>query len=225
MELAARLRGGHYDPPWSLPVIVNAFLKRQLALWLAQRLRKGARVLDLGCARGDLLEQISVKRPDLELVGVDLAPTMAQIAAKRSKSLLIAQADGTRLPFADGTFDVVIIMHLLSNLDPERSAPALVRDAYRVSRGWVFAELKVPAVLNLQLLIRRFLLSIPGGRGLGRFLFALPPKSYPSIDVYVHHPQILLANYEERGLLRPWPLLPVPTRVHIIHKPESPAGP
>ena len=67
--------------------------------------------------------------------------------------LRIAQADGTVLPFADRTFHAVIIMHPLSNLNPEL-ASAMVHEACRVSGSWVIAEIKDPAILRLQLAIR-----------------------------------------------------------------------
>ena len=223
IELAATEREGNYDPPWSLPALVNTLLKRKLASW-ALELPQGSRVLDIGCARGDLLHLIGKNRPDLELVGVDLSAGMAALAKRRSSRLKIFQADGTRLPFADETFDLVIVMHLLSNLDPERVAPALVREAYRVSRSWMCTEIKVPAILNMQLTIRKVLLGIPGLRLLARFLFALPPASSPPIDVYVHQPETLLSGMAERGRIRPWSLLPVPSRMHLVLRREHLRG-
>ena len=70
IELAATEREGYYDPPWSLPALVNTLLKRKLASW-ALELPQDSRVLDIGCARGDLLHLIGKNLADLELVGVD----------------------------------------------------------------------------------------------------------------------------------------------------------
>lgn len=222
IEHAAREWDGYYAPPWSLPSLVNLLIKRQVASW-ASRLPHGARVLDIGCARGDLLDRIGQQRPDLELVGVDLSPGMAQLAKRQFGRLHIAQADGTLLPFPDRTFDLVTVIDWLSNLDPERAAPALIREACRVSRSWVVAEIKVPSILRLQLAIRETLLRLPGMRWLARLLFAaLPPTLQAEVYVHPHRPEVLLAGLQEYGQLRPWPLLPSPTRVHLLSRPDSP---
>jgi SAM-dependent methyltransferase len=219
IEQAARAWDGYYDPPWSLPGMVNHLIKRKVASW-AGRLRHGARVLDIGCARGDLPDLIGQKRPDLELVGIDLSPGMARLAKRKFGRLHIAQADGTRLPFAERTFDLVMVMHTLSNLDPEWTAPALLREACRVSRLWIIAEIKVPRILQLQLTIREALVRIPGMRWLARVLFAALPPTLKA-EVYIHRPEVLLAGLQEYGRLRPWPLLPTPTRAHLLSRLDS----
>jgi ubiquinone/menaquinone biosynthesis C-methylase UbiE len=220
IEWAAREWNGYYDSRWSLPTMVNILLKRKVAAW-ANQLPHGAQVLDIGCARGDLLDRIGQKRPDLELVGVDLSSGMAKLAKRQFGRLHIAQADGTLLPFADQSFDLVLIMHTLSNLDPERAAPALLREACRVSRSWVVAEIKVPSILQLQLAIRETLVRIPGLRWLARLLFAALPPTLKA-DVYIHRPKVLLAGLREYGRLRPWPVLPTPTYAHLLSQADSP---
>lgn len=210
---------GFYDPPNSLPYLVNQRLKRKLLAWATERLPQGARVLDIGCARGDLLHQLGVVRPDLTLVGIDLVPGMVRVARKNYQELHLAQADGTHLPFETGTFDMVIVMHVLANLDPEEAAPAVVREACRVSKGYVCLELKNRFVLNTQLNIRAVMLKIPLLNRLCLHLFATPHDAQ-LVEVYAHNPRRLLAGLEEVGRLKAWSVLPTPAYFYLVKSPH-----
>jgi ubiquinone/menaquinone biosynthesis C-methylase UbiE len=75
----------------------------------------GARkVLDVGCGPGQVTVYAAEQLPGTEVWGVDLAPTMIELArghAGRSPAasrLHFEVADVARLPFPDGTFDRVM---------------------------------------------------------------------------------------------------------------------
>ena len=79
---------------------------------------QGKRVLDLGTGTGDLARELM--RASAALVcGADFAPEMLRAASHRfvdaGRCAWIA-ADGHRLPFADGSFDVVTNAFVLRNL-------------------------------------------------------------------------------------------------------------
>lgn len=84
--------------------------------------RGADRVLELGVGTGRLLAQ--VRAP--VRVGVDVAPAM--LAQARGRGLLLALADGERLPFADRTFDAVVAgKGVLRYLDPGRALAEAAR--------------------------------------------------------------------------------------------------
>jgi ubiquinone/menaquinone biosynthesis C-methylase UbiE len=95
-----------------LPMMRQAY-RRFVAGILGQGVTQGA-CLDLGTGPGFIALAIAHKNPDLRMVGVDLAAGMVEQARKRAVQLGVAgqglwpQADGHRLPFADGSFDLVI---------------------------------------------------------------------------------------------------------------------
>lgn len=215
IEKTAVEADGYYDPPNSLPYLVNQRLKRKLVAWAAEWLPQGGKVLDIGCARGDLLHQLGEARPDLKLVGVDIVPGMVRVAMKHHPELHLAQGDGTRLPFDDGTFDMIIIMHMLTNLDPDEAAPAVVREACRVSKGWVCVELKNRFVLNTQMGIRSVMLKIPLVNRLCLYLFATPHDAQ-LVEVFAHNPRRLLAGLEEVDRLKAWSVLPTPAYFYLV---------
>lgn len=70
--------------------------------------------LDLGTGPGYVAAQIARRRPGLCMVGLDLAAHMVKEAANQASEAgldgrgLWLQADGHDLPFADGSFDLVV---------------------------------------------------------------------------------------------------------------------
>jgi ubiquinone/menaquinone biosynthesis C-methylase UbiE len=71
-----------------------------------------ARVLDLGAGSGRI--GIAFVDANDSYVGVDLSLSMLQQFRLRSSAACLIQADGGRLPFADASFDVVMLMQVLS---------------------------------------------------------------------------------------------------------------
>lgn len=88
----------------------------------------GARVLDVGGGPGVLSAFVD----DREVVACDVAvETDPRVAAAT-----LVLADGTRLPFADGSFDAVVSLDTLEHVPPA-GRPALLREASRVADGWL----------------------------------------------------------------------------------------
>lgn len=89
-------------------------VQQRVLLQLIQRLEQlqfaaNASLLDIGCGTGRLLELVGQCLPGTGLTGLDLAPNMLQQAAARlgDKARLI-QGDAEQLPFADGSFQLVL---------------------------------------------------------------------------------------------------------------------
>lgn len=80
------------------------------------------RVLDAGCGDGFLLERLASRRPDLDLVGVDMSPEELACARQRlpsNGSLIEATLDAVPLP--DGSIDAVLshmVLMLITDIDP-----------------------------------------------------------------------------------------------------------
>jgi len=84
------------------------------------------RILDLGCGTGMLLSPLE-RRAKL-VVGVDMSAEMLRTAKKRAGRALLILADADHLPFADGSFDMVVSVTLLQNMpDPGKTVRELAR--------------------------------------------------------------------------------------------------
>lgn len=100
--------------------------------------RLGDRLLVIGSAQAKLVAQLALK-PGLtgRACAVDKNPAMsarAADAALREGALLESEtAPHTMLPHNDGAFDVVVVNHALSSLQPERRI-LLLNEARRVLR-------------------------------------------------------------------------------------------
>jgi len=99
----------------------------------------GRSVLDLGCGDGFYTARIwDVARPRT-LVALDAALAAVRVAASKlgERPVRFLAADGHRLPFRDGAFDVVLLQSILHHADnPEQ----MVREALRVASRVVVHE-------------------------------------------------------------------------------------
>lgn len=96
----------------------------------------GARVLDLATGTGELAFE-ALRQDAAQVIGVDFTPEMLKLAATKAQKHRFALTpewvigDALRLPFADGSFDVVVNGFLLRNL---ADLEAAFREMYRVLR-------------------------------------------------------------------------------------------
>jgi demethylmenaquinone methyltransferase / 2-methoxy-6-polyprenyl-1,4-benzoquinol methylase len=75
-----------------------------------------ARLLDLATGSGDLAQALCAACPGATVVGADFCHPMLLEAQRKGLASLIV-ADGLRLPFADGAFDVLTIAFGLRNME------------------------------------------------------------------------------------------------------------
>lgn len=82
----------------------------------AARIASGRIVLDLGCNTGYGTEIVS--RSASRIVGVDVSPVAIEAARARyaSKDLDFRLIDGTRLPFDDGEFDLIVSCQVIEHV-------------------------------------------------------------------------------------------------------------
>jgi len=85
-------------------------------LRVLERWPRSSRILELGCGGGALLRDLAA-RGFTRLVGVDLARTALAEARRRGTPADLVLAEAERLPFASGTFDVVIAADLIEHVD------------------------------------------------------------------------------------------------------------
>ncbi len=120
--------GFSYDPRFWRPVVPA--LQRHFGLTAASSL------LDVGCAKGFMLHDLAAAIPGISVRGVDVSEYAIEHAIEEMREH-VEVADARALPFPDNSFDVVISINTVHNLDVAECAGAL-REIERVARYGAF---------------------------------------------------------------------------------------
>lgn len=123
--------GFRYDPKYWKPVIPNFQHHYSLS--------KHSSILDVGCAKGFMLHDMAKLIPGIQVKGVDISEyAIANTLEDIKPHCQVACA--TNLPFADNSFDLIISITTLHNLERDDLAKAL-QEIERVSRKNSFITL------------------------------------------------------------------------------------
>lgn len=119
------------SPNLALPPMPRDKIKRENDLLIiSEWIEPGARVLDLGCGRGLLLEHLAQTR-QVRAVGVDLSLDKVTHAIRRGLSVYHGDIETALSEFPDGHFDWVICSRTLQEL---RHPRGIIEEALRVGR-------------------------------------------------------------------------------------------
>ncbi|MGH8282326.1 MAG: class I SAM-dependent methyltransferase [Gammaproteobacteria bacterium] len=116
-----------YDTRWSfyIEATTNATLTRLSS-------PPTARILDVGCGTGVLLQRLAQKLPQATLVGMDPVPEMLAVARGRvPPSTELHEGWAEKLPFEDDNFDVVVSCNMFHYV---RQPVSALREMSRVLR-------------------------------------------------------------------------------------------
>jgi SAM-dependent methyltransferase len=103
-------------PRWEAMRLPDSFAPVEAAL---ERLPPPRRVLDLGTGTGSVARIVASRFPDADVVGVDISERMIDEARKKPDSQRIRYdvADAERLPYDDGSFDLVTLGNMIPFFD------------------------------------------------------------------------------------------------------------
>jgi demethylmenaquinone methyltransferase/2-methoxy-6-polyprenyl-1,4-benzoquinol methylase len=130
------------------------YLWRPRALWDLDRFRRGAgpvrSVLDLGCGTGELARQVLRHYPEARVVGADFTTEMLRGAVRSTGArdrdrVQWTRATARRLPFRDGSFDLVVSGFVARNLPDLRGAIAEVHRVLAPSGSAMILDITGPS--------------------------------------------------------------------------------
>jgi ubiquinone/menaquinone biosynthesis C-methylase UbiE len=151
---------GHTGRPlYRLLIYAAFFLANAFSFWYTTRhgkfavweeildqlhLRGDERVLDVGCGRGAVLTAVARRLQTGRITGIDLWSTQDQSGNAREVTLANAAAEGVAdrieietgdmraLPYADGTFDLVVSSLAIHNIHRTANRTKAITEAWRV---------------------------------------------------------------------------------------------
>jgi len=99
-------------------------------------LDKSSRILEVGCNRGDQVEELLLTGYG-NVYAIELQPYASQKAKLRLPQANIIQGDALDIPFKDGFFDLVHTSVVLIHIAPENLGRAM-DEIYRCSKRYIF---------------------------------------------------------------------------------------
>jgi demethylmenaquinone methyltransferase / 2-methoxy-6-polyprenyl-1,4-benzoquinol methylase len=151
--------------------------------------RPGERILDLAAGTGTSSQPFAER--GARVVPCDFSLGMLQVGKAARPQLPFTAGDGTRLPFADDTFDAVTISFGLRNIVDPRAGLAEMRRVTRPGGRLVVCEFSHPTWAPFRTVYLEYLMR------------ALPPIARAvssSPDAYVYLAESIRAWPDQRGL-------------------------
>ena len=121
---------------------------------MRSRVTPQSRVLDLGCGRGGLVELFW--REVRFAAGLD--PDTPSLTEHRAEGMPVVRGVGERLPFVDGSFDVIVCLWVLEHLDAPAETLAEVRRVLTPGGHFIFLT---PNMRNPLMLANRIGKALP----------------------------------------------------------------
>jgi len=90
--------------------------------------------IDIGCGAGELLTQLSLRRPEIEFTGVDV---IERVPSNAKQNFQYQNYDGKHLPFSDNAFSFSMLVDVLHHADEPKWVLA---EAARVSRDFIIIK-------------------------------------------------------------------------------------
>ena len=95
-------------------------------------LQDGSKILDVGCGKGFMVYDFLKLNPNLDIMGIDISDyAIKNCKEEVRKNLKVASCE--ELPFEDNTFDLVISINTIHNLERDGCGKSL-REINRVSK-------------------------------------------------------------------------------------------
>jgi 2-polyprenyl-3-methyl-5-hydroxy-6-metoxy-1,4-benzoquinol methylase len=175
--------------------------------------KDGVRILEIGCGMGELL--IGLSRQGYSCVGLDISKVrIERLQSLSTDRLSFLHQEGSRLPFSDENFDVVVSMQLFEHLHPDDVMNHLTEVMRELKPGGIY-YIETPNRLVGPGDVSRFFSEKPLGFHLREYtirdMTKLLSERCFTVFVITRWQRIYSANFA--GFLeRNWELLPISIR-------------
>lgn len=96
---------------------------------------KNAKILEIACGPGNITKYLLSKQPDYEILGIDMAPNMIELAAKNNPSAQFKVMDCRNISSLNIKFDAVINSFCMPYLSKEECALIIKDSSNLLNKG------------------------------------------------------------------------------------------
>ena len=143
---------------------------------IAEWIDEGARVLDLGCEKGDMLAYLQTKR-NVKGIGVDIDNDFLATCLERNVQAIHTNIDNGLSLFSDDSFDFVLLSQTLQSI--HRPPQELLNEILRIGR---FVIVSFPNFGNWQMRKQLLFGNMPSSETLPHAWHNTPNVRYCTID-------------------------------------------
>jgi ubiquinone/menaquinone biosynthesis C-methylase UbiE len=79
-----------------------------------------SKILEIGCGPGAFAESLLRWYPHSQITGIDRDSNFIEFASRKTSGISFFEADATKIPFADGSFDVTISNTVAEHIEPSK---------------------------------------------------------------------------------------------------------
>lgn len=76
--------------------------------YICHSIKQNAKLLEIGCGPGNITKYLLSKRADFDILGIDIAPNMIELATLNNPTATFAVMDGRKIKDIDSTYDGII---------------------------------------------------------------------------------------------------------------------
>ena len=109
--------------------------RESLDLFCSQLSTPNAQILDAGCGPGNISRYLMEKRPDLQILGIDLSPNMLALARKNNPSGDFRKMDCRNIAQLNQEFDGIVAGFCLPYLSEEETKKFIEDAAAKLKSG------------------------------------------------------------------------------------------
>lgn len=97
--------------------------------------KPNAKVLEIGCGPGNIARYLLAKRPDMQILGIDIAPNMIALAQRNNPKASFLVMDAREIDQLKETFDVVVCGFCLPYLSEEEALALIMHSSNILNPG------------------------------------------------------------------------------------------
>lgn len=134
-----------YDRSWMQQFLFDRV--HRAVLRMAATLGEPTVVLDVGCGTGRLLRAARKRWPSAQLIGVDPAPRMVEVASRRAPDIMFRVGSGEDLPLPAASVDLALSTTSFHHWHDQAAGVREVMRVLRPGGHFILADVAPPAWL------------------------------------------------------------------------------